>query len=324
MIVAGIATGLPGASTPAIGPLTPGTTFGTGFTLAGAGNIGIGTTTPAAGLDVMNGFIHTSGQPSPSTKAQGTYLSWKFTCGVGETDFINNLGRGTGGWWFYNQPSSGSASPVLKIRYEVEGLSNLYFLPDPDNPDDYLDPLDFEDGDGECLAVDPELSQQVCEFIPGTGGYNYTDNASTQLFPNESLSIISISIDPTSAPLFETQVQSLSTNTNTGEWCLQGMSGACNSFMNGIPYGTLVPNIYADDDSDAVNASYLAPSNVLADTGSYTFPVAACVFDSITTENWACSGLTLNELAVSIAPTDPRYCRVQYNLSLALLLQPLN
>jgi hypothetical protein len=91
------------------------TSSATRFAIAPSGNVGIGTAAPGAGLDVMNGLIHTTGAPNPSTTAQGAYFSWNFTGGTGETDFINNVGLGSGGWWFYNQPSGGSATPVLKI-----------------------------------------------------------------------------------------------------------------------------------------------------------------------------------------------------------------
>jgi hypothetical protein len=72
------------------------------------GNIGIGTTSPVAPLDI-NGFLHVSGNTNPTTTAQGGYLSWNaLTGGAGETDFINNPGGGSGGFAFMNTPPSGS------------------------------------------------------------------------------------------------------------------------------------------------------------------------------------------------------------------------
>jgi hypothetical protein len=87
----------------------------TRFAITPSGNVGVGTVAPVAALDVANGVIHTAGQVSPSTTTQGAYLGWNGSCCNGETDFINNVGGGTGGWWFWNQPNGGSASPVLKI-----------------------------------------------------------------------------------------------------------------------------------------------------------------------------------------------------------------
>jgi hypothetical protein len=82
------------------------------------GSVGIGTTLPTQILDVMGGIIHVSGTASPSPSVQGAYLGWNaLTGGTGETDFINNQGGGSGGFAFFNTPSSGSPiSPIVVIN----------------------------------------------------------------------------------------------------------------------------------------------------------------------------------------------------------------
>jgi hypothetical protein len=77
------------------------------FAIDQLGNIGIGTTTPKAALDVSTGIIHVAGQANPTTTGQGAYLGWNMTGGQGETDFINNQGGGPGGFYFVNVPASG-------------------------------------------------------------------------------------------------------------------------------------------------------------------------------------------------------------------------
>ncbi len=79
------------------------------------GNVGIGTATPAASLDVASGLLHVGGNTTPTTTAQGTYLGWNLTGSTGETDFINNQGQGKGGFAFMNTPSSGTPRTTLMV-----------------------------------------------------------------------------------------------------------------------------------------------------------------------------------------------------------------
>jgi hypothetical protein len=86
------------------------------FLINPSGNVGLGTATPATGLDVSNGIIHEGGLVNPTTTLQGAYLGWNSTNGQGETDFINNPGTGVGGWYFISVPTAGSPqTDVLKI-----------------------------------------------------------------------------------------------------------------------------------------------------------------------------------------------------------------
>jgi len=47
----------------------------------GSGKVGIGTTTPAATLDVSHGLLHVEGSTNPTTTAQGAYLGWNALTG---------------------------------------------------------------------------------------------------------------------------------------------------------------------------------------------------------------------------------------------------
>jgi hypothetical protein len=77
------------------------------------GNIGIGTTNPAATLDVSGqGYLHVAGSANPTVAQQGAYLNWNGS-GAGETDFINNRGYGPGGFYFLN--NTALTSPLMFI-----------------------------------------------------------------------------------------------------------------------------------------------------------------------------------------------------------------
>jgi hypothetical protein len=79
-----------------------------------AENVSIGlnaaTTASVATLDVIApGFMHVAGTSSGATTypVQGAFLNWNIAGGIGEMDFVDNKGAGTGGFRFYNFPTPG-------------------------------------------------------------------------------------------------------------------------------------------------------------------------------------------------------------------------
>jgi hypothetical protein len=78
------------------------------------GNVGIGMDKPVAKLDIGSGVLHVAGQVDPKVTEPGAYLSWNTLSGsTCETDFINNQGKGPGGFVFMNTPSSGTPRTTL-------------------------------------------------------------------------------------------------------------------------------------------------------------------------------------------------------------------
>jgi Chaperone of endosialidase len=96
------------------------------------GNVGVGTTTPAATFDVAKGLFHVGGSTNPNVAAQGAYLGWNALTGAkGETDFINNQGQGSGGFAFMNTPASGNPRTTLMV---ITGSGNVGIgTPNPGN-----------------------------------------------------------------------------------------------------------------------------------------------------------------------------------------------
>lgn len=84
------------------------------------GNVGIGTTSPVTSLDIGTpapGYagLHIAAYPNSTVTGftQGAFFGWNVTGGVGETDFINNKGGGSGGFQFYNQnPTPSHSLPI--------------------------------------------------------------------------------------------------------------------------------------------------------------------------------------------------------------------
>lgn len=88
------------------------------------GNVGIGTASPSAKLQVVGTMI-TGGSGSNLDGQNLSYLAnsnqmlvgWNRSRGAGETDFISNQGPGgTGGFAFYNYDNSGTESLAMYIR----------------------------------------------------------------------------------------------------------------------------------------------------------------------------------------------------------------
>ena len=82
--------------------------------------LGVGISNPIAGIEVSGGvnpILRVAGTTKPVVTRQGAYLSWNSRNeGLGETDFINNRGRGEGGFAFFNATREGViGEPVVVI-----------------------------------------------------------------------------------------------------------------------------------------------------------------------------------------------------------------
>jgi len=150
---------LVGADVPTLNQNTSGsagslsTTYGTGQILYGqasgvpaststfvysGGSVGIGTVTPGAQLTLTSnvyagGYIQ-SGSTAGGIQSQGAYMGWNLTGGVGETDFINQQGLGSGGWRWYNYNNSAQLTSNAAALSAAGGLtlgtySNAYTAP---------------------------------------------------------------------------------------------------------------------------------------------------------------------------------------------------
>jgi hypothetical protein len=93
------------------------------------GNIGIGTTTPNAKLDISGMLLSSGGSANldvaDPVRGNISYLSnsgkiligWNRNAGAGETDFISNQGGGNqGGFAFYNYDNSGAEKQLMWIQ----------------------------------------------------------------------------------------------------------------------------------------------------------------------------------------------------------------
>lgn len=112
------------------GTLNPGLTFGYHSTEGIASNRSNAGTNPG-GLDfytksvarlsitqsgdvqIGTGSLFVGGSVSLPATQQGAYLGWNLSGGTGETDFINNQGKGSGGFAFINTPAAGTPPTTL-------------------------------------------------------------------------------------------------------------------------------------------------------------------------------------------------------------------
>jgi Phage Tail Collar Domain len=75
-----------------------------------------------AGRVQVGEVLHVPGGTNPTVASQGAYLGWNASGGVGETDFINNRGLGSGGFSFANTPPSGTPRTTLMF---ISGAGNV-------------------------------------------------------------------------------------------------------------------------------------------------------------------------------------------------------
>jgi hypothetical protein len=118
------------------------------------GTVGIG-----AQLNVQS-TIQFGGSVNPSTPNQGGYLNWNALTGsVGESDFINNEGTGSGGFAFMNTSSSGSPRKTLMVldgngNLSLAGGVNDYYFPSIGSPGQWAKIGTFTANQaGECIRI---------------------------------------------------------------------------------------------------------------------------------------------------------------------------
>jgi hypothetical protein len=86
------------------------------MTILANGKVGIGTSSPSAGLDVWNGATHVVGGYSANYSVDGAYLGWNISGGGGETNFVNNIGGGwMGGFTFDNTTHTNVVTRLMTI-----------------------------------------------------------------------------------------------------------------------------------------------------------------------------------------------------------------
>lgn len=97
-----------------------------GIINAQTNNVGIGTTTPRTKLDV-NGALAVGAGPAPNS-INITYMAFNsLRPGIGESEFVNYRGTGTGGFRFYSVANVGT--PVFGTHNVsfIEGATGQYF-----------------------------------------------------------------------------------------------------------------------------------------------------------------------------------------------------
>jgi hypothetical protein len=77
------------------------------------GKLSVENSLSVAGRVQIGEVLYVPGNTNPKVTSQGAYLGWNASGGVGETDFINNRGLGSGGFAFVNTPPSGDPRATL-------------------------------------------------------------------------------------------------------------------------------------------------------------------------------------------------------------------
>lgn len=91
------------------------------FVLKNTGNVGIGVADPKVKLQVQGGLLLRDDVNVPH--GNGTFISWSTVrSGVGETEFVNFRGTGSGGFRFYD------VDPGLSVDTAVYGTNDIAFI----------------------------------------------------------------------------------------------------------------------------------------------------------------------------------------------------
>lgn len=90
------------------------------------GNVGINTLTPRTRLDV-NGALSVVSGPAPNS-INMTYIAFNsLRPGIGESEFVNYRGTGTGGFRFYSIPNIGTPGYPANYIAFIESATGQYF-----------------------------------------------------------------------------------------------------------------------------------------------------------------------------------------------------
>jgi hypothetical protein len=133
------------------------------------GSVGIDTSAPIATIDV-NGSAHFSGNCSSNLSSQGAYISWnRLSCGIGESDFINNPGGGSGGFAFILGNAQGA---VVKTAMFINGSGGVGIgTTNPTNLLDVVGTISASDLtlSGSFWATNGNVSAQSFSYSSGGG-----------------------------------------------------------------------------------------------------------------------------------------------------------
>jgi hypothetical protein len=98
----------------------------TAMTIDSSGNVGIGVTSPKVKLQVQGGLVLRN--DVNIAHGNGTFITWSTVrSGIGETEFINYRGTGTGGFRFYDVNPGGSVDTAVDIP-ALSGGNQIAFI----------------------------------------------------------------------------------------------------------------------------------------------------------------------------------------------------
>ena len=158
-------------------------------TFASNGNMGIGIASPICPLDI-SGILHVDGVPltNANTSAQGGYFGWNsLTGGTGETDIINNLGGGSGGFAFFNTAAAGWTTGHTTLM-QITGAGALIL---PTAPYTTAGGVDYQTSTGQVSTTAAGTAGQFLQST-GAGAPQWTNlDTYVSVFPVTAFNTIS-------------------------------------------------------------------------------------------------------------------------------------